>query len=151
MSAIVELQRMERRRLEKFHEKCRNRCGSSKKFREGFDVDRSHISAGTLKNPRRFSLSNEHLAATIQQGLLLLDKCRVVGRLEIAVTGLFKDYEWTEFGAGQVRKVVENCVKVRVVIREIPRRSKDLIVTAYVEDPSEADVSTLPEINCEVW
>lgn len=149
-----EATRLERRRLEKFHQRCKERCNSPKTFSNSFEIDSRHIAEGTLKNPRRFGLTNEHLAAVIRDGFLLVGKSNAFSSafsaIEIAVTALFRQFKWTDYGNGSVREVTEAIVKVRVLTRERPKKKKDLIATAYVEDVLEND-KDLPEVSHEIW
>lgn len=150
-SELGELIRMDRRRLEKFHAKCRHRCLSKKTFTQGFDIDQRHIADGYLKNPMRAGVSNELIASVIAGGTLLLDKSSADQPLVIAIGAIVKLFEWVESGSGSVIRHTEDAVKVRVVIRENRQGPKDFIVTQYVEMPTSRELKSLGEVEREFW
>ncbi|MBF0207432.1 MAG: hypothetical protein HQK53_11140 [Oligoflexia bacterium] len=140
--------RLAKGRVELFHKKCIEKCRSKKTFDEGFLVDKSHIAKGILKNPKRSALTNEDIAAVIQQGILHYETCTYSYPIEIVVKGIIKDFEWTDLSSRKIATYIEDKVEVKVVIRE--RRPRDIIVTAYITDMG-AKISTNKEISREIW
>jgi len=140
---IESIERGSKRRLEKFFKNCKEHCNTNNRFHKRFEVDDSHIAWGISKNPERQSLNHEDIAAVIQQGVLNFDNSEEKDCIEIAVEGLFKDYEWVDLSSTKpgITTTVEPVAQIRVVIRErknrLPGRAKpkQLIVTAYVVKP----------------
>lgn len=135
-----------KKRLQKFHQKCRGACSSKKQFSRSFLVDDYHITQqGQTKNPKRLSLNHEKIGAIIAQGVLNEETCNETHPMEIAIDGLIKNYEWLDYTTMAMR--TEVCVQARVVIRE--SAPKMFIVTAYIFDVVKNH--SLPEVNLEIW
>lgn len=134
------------KRFEAFWKKCKNNCSSQKVFRKSFDIAGGHINKGILKDPLRYSLGHEDMAAIISQGQIKLENCSEKPFFEIAVDGKILNYEWTEFGK-QIQVHLEEAIHARVVIREGSNR--DIIITIYAWPCSKND--NLSEVNREHW
>ncbi len=151
MSTSIPALRFERKRLERFHKKCVAQCSGPDQFRKRFDVNVKHIAMGALKNPMRRSINNEDMAAVIQSGLLVIDKCTIGSRVRIVVDGKFTNFEWANLEADPITTSVEAAVVVRVVIQETGK-TKDFIVTTYVMREDEVQHSSeIPEVTREIW
>src|ERR1700733_10783618 len=85
------------KRLEKFHNKCKEACKSKAQFTRSFNVNDYHITAqGLSKNPMRLSLNHEKIAAIIVNGRINERTSDDSHPIEIAVDGIIKNYEWLD-------------------------------------------------------
>ncbi len=146
MVNLVSAAAKSKKRLEKFHNKCKEACRSKVQFRRSFNVNDYHITAqGQAKNPKRLSLNHEKIAAVIFHGRINDRTSNDDHPIEIAIDGLIRNYEWVD--PMTMTHGVDLLVQARIVIREaVP---KSFIVTAYILDKIEEQ--NLPEVELEIW
>lgn len=149
-NGVVDLQRMARRRLEKFHAQCRESAKSRKNFEKNFMVDSRHIGkrAGDQNSSIRNSIRDEHIAAVILGGQLAYGDCKDSHPIVIAIDGIFRDFRYIEMLDTQgMRETVLERVRVRVVLRD--GRVRITVVTVYsMQDRLDENV---PEVEYEIW
>ncbi len=113
-------------RLEKFLQKCRSKCGSSKIFQINFDIAGAHFNKGIIKDPMRSSFDREFFASVILSGVLNLENSSEGPPLEITIEGKLLDYEWMNINDKNCPTIIEDAIHARIIVRET--RTKNLIV-----------------------
>jgi hypothetical protein len=143
---IVSRKRFARRRLEKFRKQCAEFCETRKEFYKRFEIDQYHITKqGMAKDIKRLAITNEDLAALIQQGEMNFDNCVDGPPIRIAIEGVFENFEWFNVETNKYQLDMDQ--EVRVLVQE--GKFKNLVVTAYTIRPKLK--YKVPMIDRDVW
>ncbi|CAM6000259.1 unnamed protein product [Sphagnum balticum] len=152
VTAVGPKSQFEEAQLDKFHKSCAGNCQTKAAFQRHFEVDRGHVvwrAAEAASHLRWSLLEIERIAAVIATGQLNPVRSVTDKPIEIAVEGIFKEFEWTnpQHREGEALTGVDKDLCVRVVVRDTNPRK--LIVTVYPDD--SLDASQLPEVPYEFW
>ena len=145
-----QLEKSLRRRIDLFHNRCRELARSKRQFHNHFLINQDHIvvRGGQQGSSLRHCIEPMHIAAIINGGKINYATSKDSHPIEVAIDGVFKDFRYVEYLTTQMpAEIVIPRLQLRIVLRD--GRVKILVVT--VHPMQEAVDDTLPEVNYEVW
>ncbi len=147
MRKLVGIEAMDMRRLETFVTRVRDVCRSPSSFKKSVEIDVGHVAwrAAQSKQEVRNSMTREHIATLIMNGVVDQKSCRFAAPMEAAIDGRFASIGVTFLDP--VREEIWTNVALRAVVRDVAPRY--LVVTVYPCPLEKTD--SLPEVPTNVW